>query len=318
MKKYCTALALIVFAACSKQKDQVSPGQYYRPTTETSKRFISKVYEYFPAPGQFVNESVKGDLAGAQKLVGSANALLSLGSYGGYVIFGFDHSVDNKDGYDIGIYGNPLVNKGQEWSEAGIVMVMQDLNGNGLPDDNAWYELAGSEYNKSETIKRYRITYYNPKNLTDDIRWKDNQGKTGYVLRNPFHNQAYYPTWVSNQDSLIFEGTLLKSTLVQENDPVYGPGLITNKPFEWGYSDSGSPIFLGIQAKEGRGYNVFDITNAVDADGRPVKLTYIDFVRVYTGQNCNGDPGTNPNGPSRLLGEVSTEVAGAMDMHLPK
>lgn len=39
--------------------------------------------------------------------------------------------------------------------------VMQDVNGNGLPDDT-WYQLKGSEYGKEETIETYAVTYYRP------------------------------------------------------------------------------------------------------------------------------------------------------------
>lgn len=314
---YATAVAMVTgVAACSK-KDTPAP-DHFRPPTSASSEFIATVYEYMPAPGQFVNSSMTGDSAGAQRLIGGFNGLLSLGGFGGYVIFGFDHSIENGEGDDIGIYGNPLINPGQEWSEPGIVMVMQDLNGNGKPDDNAWYELAGSEYSKAGTIKNYRITYYNPKNLTDDITWKDNQGQTGVVLRNMFHSQHYYPAWAPNQDSISFEGTKLKTTLEQVIDPVYGPGLVINKPFAKGYADNGSPFFLEKREEEGRGFNVFDIAWAIDQQGKPVNLRYIDFVKVYTGQNSNGDPATDPDVPNRMLGEISTEVSGAMDLHIRK
>jgi len=317
MQKSMLAVALMAgLYACSKKDSPAPQTDHFRPANDTSKQFISKVYDYLPAPGQFVNSSGTGNQEGAQKIAGGVNGLVSLGGYGGYIVFGFDHSIENKAGHDLGIYGNPLVNKDQEWSEPGIVMVMQDLNGNGLPDDDAWYELAGSEYAKAETIKKYRIVYYNPKNLQDDIRWVDNQGKTGYVLRNMFHTQAYYPAWAANQDSLVFEGTLLKSTLQQAYSPDYGIGLITNKPMEWGYADNGSALFLEAREAEGRGYNRFDIDWAVDKEGKKVALRYIDFVKVYTGQNHNGDPGADPNEPNRMLGEVSTEVSGARDLHL--
>ncbi len=45
--------------------------------------------------------------------------------------------------------------------EPGIVEVSFDTNQNGLPDDE-WYELAGSEYYKPETVKEYSITYRKP------------------------------------------------------------------------------------------------------------------------------------------------------------
>ena len=41
-------------------------------------------------------------------------------------------------------------------------MVAYDKNKNGKPDDDEWYEIAGSEYNNCKTIKDYEITYYRP------------------------------------------------------------------------------------------------------------------------------------------------------------
>lgn len=74
-------------------------------------------------------------------------------------------------------------------------MVSFDTNLNGLPDDE-WYELAGSEYYKPETIKNYRITYDRPdpnkipepdmgQQWSDAtyVPWKDNQGNTGYIAK---------------------------------------------------------------------------------------------------------------------------------------
>ena len=80
-----------------------------------------------------------------------SEAYVSLGGFGGYVVVGFDHSIDNKVGeYDFGITGNSFAGS----SEPGIVWVMQDENGNGLPDDT-WYELKGSETGKPETSKLF-------------------------------------------------------------------------------------------------------------------------------------------------------------------
>jgi hypothetical protein len=304
----------LCLTACKKEE---SNEEVYepRPITSSSSKFISKIYEYVPAPGQFINEGL-GNPEAAEALVGKARAgLVSLGGFGGYLTFGFDHSIVNVEGADIGIYGNPLTGEAMEWSEPGIVMVMQDLNGNGLPDDGSWFELAGSEYAKAETIKNYKITYYNPKNATDDIRWTDNQGKEGYVLRNPFHKKQYYPSWIKDQNQVSFTGTLLKNTLADGN-------IITNKPFEWGYGDNGSADFKSLMESTGAAYNSFDISRAIDEHGKAVQLKYIDFVKVYTGQNSNGNPyePDRENPRSRFLGEISTEIGGAIDisLHLKK
>lgn len=298
-------LLLLFVLACKKNSEEE------RPAPIKQRAYISKIYEYKPAPGQFINDPSYGTLAKANALIGASdNGLLSLGAFGGYVVFGFDHPIKNEIGNDLGIFGNPLIGGGGEWSEPGIVCVMQDLNKNGLPDDGEWYELAGSEYNAPETRRNYKITYYKPSALADDIRWTDNLGNEGFVLRNSYHNQAYYPNW-ANETQLSFEGTLLKNTLLEG-------GLITNLPFSFGYADSGSPEYLSLQNLLGRGYNAFDIDWAVDRNGKKVALMQIDFVKVYTAQNCNGNPyyPVTSNPRSRYLGEISTEIAGAIDIRL--
>ena len=259
-----------------------------------SSKYISKVFDYLPAPGQFINEAAVGSPEQAQKIVGGINSLLSLGAFGGYVVFGFDHSVVNGTGYDLAIYSNPISGL-TPWAEPGIVMVSQDRNGNGLPDDE-WFELAGSEYNDPSTIKNYEITYKNPK-AYEAVTWTDNQGNSGVVDINTFHKHNYYPEFASNQESLTFRGTRLRSTF-----GMYGRTYI-NSPFSWGYADSASEGDNYLTNK----YNGFDISWAVNDKGEKVALKTIDFVKVYTAQSEKG------NG---LLGEVSTEIKGAEDLQM--
>lgn len=307
-KSYLTSLglgSLLMLAAC--QKENLSAGLEpmkkssaslvsnvtVRPALLTSSPLISHVYTYMPAAGQFINDASYGTTTAAQSLVGSTSNLVSLGGFGGYIVFGFDHSVVNSAGNDLGIYGNPL-GPTYQWSEPGVVMVSQDTNGNGIPDDT-WYELAGSQYTATGTIKNYRITYYNPHAVGTSVLWKDNQGATGYVQANAYHTtNNYYPAMAPNQDSIAFTGTKLVNTLQTG-------GIITNLAFAWGYSDSYSSEYPTL------GYNTFDISWAVNASGTAVTLNAIDFVKVYTGQNCSA--GT-------MLGEISTEVKGARDLHL--
>ena len=68
--------------------------------------------------------------------------------------------------YDFSIQGNAFDGS----SEPGIVWVMQDINGNGLPDDE-WYELKGSEAGKDETIRNFKVTYYRPEGKKMDVQW---------------------------------------------------------------------------------------------------------------------------------------------------
>ncbi len=93
-------------------------------------------------------------------------------------------------------------------NEPGIVWVMQDTNGNGLPDDE-WYELRGSETGKSTTIQDYEVTYFrHPAPYAMHNRYIDCFGKEGSVLRNQYHSQEYYyPLWMS--ESYTIRGTLI-------------------------------------------------------------------------------------------------------------
>lgn len=259
--------------------------------TPTSSKFISKVFEYAPAPGQHINNASLGSPEQAQKLVGSINNMVSLGGFGGYIVFGFDHSVVNQNGSDLAIYGNPF-GPPFAFAEPGIVMVSQDKNGNGLPDDE-WFELAGSEYEKATTIKNYEITYTNPK-AAANVAWTDNQGNSG-VVNNSAKRINFYPLFASNQDKITFKGTLLPSTLSTS-------GIVTNAAFDWGYTDSYS---TGDDYKT-KLYNSFDIAWAVDGAGKKVSLSTIDFVKVYTAQNVNAG----------ILGEISTDVKGATDLNI--
>ena len=115
-------------------------GTYFRPADGSSSPLISRVYEYTPAPGQFINEGCTAttmqqacDYAYGRL---SEGAFVSLGAFGGYIIVGFDHSVESggESALDLQITGNAHSSS----SEPGIIWVSQDENGNGLPDDT-WY-----------------------------------------------------------------------------------------------------------------------------------------------------------------------------------
>ena len=56
----------------------------------------------------------------------------------------------------------------------------------------------------------------------------------------------------------------------------------------------------------GTNKDCFDIGNAVQCDGTPIKLKYIDFVMVQTGISSKAES----------IGELSTECCAAYDYHL--
>lgn len=272
--------------------------------------FANTVWEYVPAPSQFMNTSTTAYKKGftekevleeaSRMLKNPTTCLLSLGAYGGYITVGFDHAISNVPGkYDFKIYGNAYYDmygtqteKLGGSSEPGIVLVSKDTNGNGLPDDE-WYELAGSEYNSPNTIKEYEITYYRPTPLNGDVKWKDNQGQEGVVKRITSSQESYYPAWMP--DEISFRGSRLADNAVNEPRPGM-PEHWVGYAYAYGYADN---------HPNNTEYCQFNIDWAVDKNGNPVQLDAIDFVRIYTAvnQQCG------------WMGEASTELQAVEDLH---
>ncbi len=271
-------------------------GTYFRAADAFSSAFISQVCEYTPAPGQFINEGYTAttmqeacDYAYGRL---SEGAFVSLGAFGGYIIVGFDHSVESggEGALDLQITGNAHSSS----SEPGIIWVSQDENGNGLPDDT-WYELRGSEYGKPETWQDYAVTYYRPAENGMSVEWIDNRGGSGTVDYLPaYHRQdSYFPAWIS-AGSYTLRGTRLQDRLEDEN----GNGsLWIGHPFDWGYADNWSETDPDIDK--------FSISDAVRWDGQPAGLKYIDFVKIQCGVQAKGG----------WTGEQSTEITLIRDLH---
>lgn len=278
-------------------------GTYRRAATASSQSRPDRIYEYTAAPGQFINEPRSGfdDVATPEAAAQYAAARLdeelyvSLGAWGGYIVAGFDHSIGRGTGGEFSVSGNMFDGS----SEPGIVWVMQDTNGNGLPDDE-WYELKGSESGKEGTLTDYAVTYYRPSAAGMAVRWRDNRGGEGEVPRNTFHrHDFYYPQWIE-ADSYTLYGTRLAPNT--HTDPQTGN--IVNAAYGWGYADNrGSDCEAGGNTDAAAAKCFFDISNAVNADGTAAELQYIDFIKVQTGVNHF----------TAALGEVSTEVLGFAD-----
>ena len=293
-----------------KEKDV--PVEHHSP-------YITRVLDYRPAVGQFVNELpryVEGDTQEDMNrkvldYIGRNNlSQITLGGFGGYVILGFDHAIENVAGQrDFRVLGNAFEGS----SEPGIIMVSADTNGNGKADDE-WFEIAGSAHrdvngepwlqeakaagNDVNLYRNYQITYYRPtveeEKATDEyIRWEDNQGKSGYKMKNNYHLQSYYPLWITD-DQLTFRGTCLpQNTLDKSGEGTY----FVSHPFRFGYADNAENTSDGA---------TIDIDWAVDANGSKVHLRGVDFIKIYSGVN-------QENG---WIGEISTEVVGVEDLHI--
>lgn len=284
-------------------------------STQAMSPYLSKVWEYNPAPGQFVNvlpEYEEGDTQESMRSKAEeaicfdrTPGMISLGGFGGYVTVSFDHPVVNLHGrYDFKIYGNAFVSDTETASsEPGIVMVSADTNGNGLPDDE-WYELAGSEYTSPETFHHFSINYFRPSDGAIPVPDPDNKAiidtkyirfttndpsmPEGFIQRNTFHTQKYWPEWIT-EGNLTFTGTRLPDNVIESVNA------FSALPFAWGYADN----------EPNTSCKGFSLDWAVDSEGKPVILREIDFIRIYTAE-CQ---------QMGWLGEESTEVSGGEDLH---
>ncbi len=300
--------------------------------------YIAKVFDYVPGIGQFTNTMPKYDTGDTQKtmntkvqntIAGPSGSMITLGGCGGYVTIGFDHTIMNREDLcDFRIEGNAFKASSNPYHpsdgseppyggscEPGVVFVAYDKNGNGKPDDNEWYEIAGSGYESAEeepwydhihddggmdtdVYRNYAITYKKPTSeptgdVPEYIEWSDNQGYSGWLPKNQFHSQSYYPQWLPG-NSYTLRGTRLGQNAMDES----GSGnYFVLYAYSYGYVDN----FPNNDPR-----SAIDIDWAVDKKGNKVHLPGIDFVKIQNGVNqVNG-----------WLGECSTEVAKGYDLHL--
>lgn len=287
-------------------------------------QFTNTLPEYEEGDTQeTMNEKVLRSIGNNRK------GMISLGGFGGYVVVGFDHTIENKAGLrDFRVLANafqtnanPRPNAPLGGScEPGVIMVAYDKNHNGYPDDDEWYEIAGSAHedvtrepwyqlardNKNDVnlYRNYEITYYRPSKEPAStaewdtyIRWEDNQGHSGYKVKNQYHKQPYFPLWYQG-DKLTFRGTCLPQNGINEaTEETEGGMYYVLYRFRYGYADN---------APNGDDDSAIDIDWAVNSYGQRVKLPGVDFIKIYSGVN-------QENG---WLGECSTEVLGVEDLHL--
>ena len=270
-------------------------------TTVREEFPTSKVLEYTPAPGQFINSTLAGfpqePISSPEEAAAYASARLtrggvpdsgtetvtygfvSLGGWGGYIILGFDEPVPNSGGaeYDLYVTGNSFNGS----SEPGIVSVAQDTDGDGSPAGETWYELKGSE--EARVTRGYEVTYTAQED--GSVAWTDNRGGKGTIERT-IHTQSYIPAWVGE---LTYTGTRLPDNVAPDEQT----GIYDMQAFAWGYADNSSTID-GAGSK-----NRFRIANAVDREGNPVDLRQIDFIRIQTGVNCKAGNGVVEISPTR-------------------
>lgn len=284
-------LASFLFVSCSgingpnDDEDDDEPDYY--------PEYITEVFECVYAPGQHARNIKPED---GKKFIGKPEFDVYLGGFGGYIIAGFDHNVMNVEGKaDFEVFSSGVS------PEPAVVYVMCDENGDGKPNET-WYELKGSEFENKETIRNYSLTYYKAADEKSNIRWKDNQQQSGELISG-YNGVTSSPWWwgAAESDSITFTGTRLPQAYIDNGTGDTQNWIVPEGIFTWGYAENN---YGNDYSKESKS-NKFDLANAVDADGNPVKLPHIRFIKVQTGVLQQAG----------WLNEISSEVQGARDLN---
>ncbi len=180
-------------------------------------------------------------------------------------------------------------------------------------DGNSWYELAGSEYYSLNTERNISITYTNPDSTffeAASVPWKTDAGESGYIYKNDYHKQAYYPK-SSNYSS--FQNGVTANSTYSDSSVTFKGTRIDNKEAAFGYADCHyfDPTSKNLSSAvnpyrenhlAGTNADGFDLLWAVDENGAPVKLSEVHYVKVYTAMLKDGGS----------TGEVSSEISGIL------
>ena len=264
--------------------------------------YPSRIFDFVPAPGinllvnkPTVDNIPQGtytkaetlDIVYTQLKNGSGNVYM--GAFGGYMVVGFDHTIMNKPGYcDFTTKCNWNSNVSPS-----IIWVAYDANKNGIPDDDEWYEIKGSEYGGVNDLGIQSYTYQTTK--TDNgFAWTTQDGKTGFVANPEFFGNKVgdveIAPWITGP-TFTLTGRQLKPTIDEDN--MYKPAL----PFAWGYAAN--------QPNDSK-QAAIDIDWAVDSKGNKVRLPGVDFIKVV-----NAIQGMRP-----AMGEYRYQVVSIEDLHL--
>lgn len=289
--------------------------------------FATRVVEYRPAPGQFVNNPQFNDPArslgppvGGGTVQADLSSLVSLGGFGGSITLAFDHPIPNRPatpanprGLDLIIFGNAVYvggNPNRRFAECGVVEVAVDANANGLADD-AWYLLSGSHL--------AALVTQTPKT------WDTDTNDPTYPPANP----AWIPFWAPPPPTPeTFETRAYPLPALFAVNVLVNPlGSSATTEGVWGYADHtptlllgdinadnviddanvqpsafytrpDDPLAVGVSSGSGGG-DALDLSWAVDpSTGSSVTLSAIDFVRISTGVD----------GSISQINELSTEI----------
>jgi hypothetical protein len=325
---------------------------YYRITfssTSSAGSSANGVEAYLPAPGQYTNEGIgtggwgsifpSGSTTVPKSMVAAISSTgVSLGSFGGYVVFNVGVDANSKDkiqndaknpyGVDFIIYGNAF----KDNSEPGCVEVYGTVDG----EHYAWFPIAGSLHYNSNTKWNVEVTYTNPTPADDTdtatdstlasvnyiVKQNNVQIGNGTIAKNNFHIHSWYPLhrnyFANDMDHLstlgfgthVRNGSTGEGTVMFKGTLLYLDGYTKKTAtanYTFGYADVhpngtnyGTAANPYAATENTSGGDGIDLAWAVDTNGEPVKLLSARKVRVYTGT-------TAMNG---AFGEISAEVCG--------
>lgn len=201
----------------------------------------------FDTPALTLGEPVGGTTAAPNN-----SSLASLGTAGSYLVLGFETPITddplNPFGLDCIVYSNAFwigANPQNKFGEPAIVEIMEDTNGNGLPDDT-WYLIPGSR-NFSQSILPGGIAAPSPAMVGLNPNSTD---------ADPLNNQVEF-TWG------------------------YPESTPTQKKYLDNYVRPDDPTVVGLSARSGGG-DAFDIAWAVDGAGAPAGITQFHFIRIWS------------------------------------
>lgn len=287
-------------------------------TGETSQYspYITAMYDFAPAPGTLANDCYKQDGYTKEDVMKialgridntSVGYLLDLGSFGGSVVVGFDHTVINIPGErDFRVYG---VNESVPnfVTAPGLLFVAYDKNGNGKPDDDEWYEIKGSAHKDNIVDSNFSVTYHRPAKDKapvqvgpfdpfqdrESVLTENSLGESFYLslLRN---RKELCPSWI-NLDKFTFTGKRFNINIRPQVAGQYT--LWQYDILDWGYVNAKDPDI--------------DIDWAIDKAGNKVHLPGIDYIKVV---NCVSSDDIVRY--SSLQTTASTKFAGAADLHI--
>ncbi len=287
--------------------------------------FASRVVDYTPAPGQFVNNAAFNDPSralgpptGGGTISPINTSLVTLGGFGGSITLAFDSPVlddpRNPMGLDFIVFGNAFWPGGDpdaRWAEAAIIEIALDANNNGLADD-PWYLIPGSH-------------------LTPPINYITRNWDNDPATPTPPANIAWYPagapsTMTTSAPRLpaVFESIVLINARSDGRETYFGyadlsPTLIlgdmtgaTGAPGDNSaadpednpsidpaifYTTPDDPFTVGVDPGSGGG-DAFDIAWAIDpTTGAPANLLGFHFIRITNAVDAVGP-----------LGELSPEI----------